>query len=267
VPRFSHRALAAALAATALVLGCGGGNGPLLRPETFNWVRQPVAFAPPPSGWERQGDNGGGTLGVRFILRGGGGQCISVTAFRQFAERDRREAIARLLSRRDSLTKREFLEELSLARPRLDDPISDREAAMARGIHQDLDRAASDYFSGSKGFVAADLEAALRRAAQYEPTLEELLPHIRLRPDRMQNPEWWRIGHERDTVVVGLPAFASDDTLITPDGERLLYHEVFWVVKGCAFKATFQGRRDNLDTFHRVVESIQFPEQVVVAAR
>jgi len=253
------------LAATAFLSGCGKGKGALLPEETFTWVRQPIAFSSPPAPWAREGDGGGGTVGVRFVLRGGGGQCISVAAFRQLAERDRREAIAKLIARHDSLSRREFHHELSLARPRMEDPISGREATAARAINLELDRASTDYLAESMGFVAADLDAALRHASQYEATLAELLPHIRLRPDRMQHPEWWRIGYERDTVVAGLPAFASDDTLITPEGERLLYHEVFWVVKGCAFKATFQGKRENLETYRRVVDSIRFPEPVDAA--
>ena len=156
-------------------------------------------------------------LGVRFILTGGGGQCISVGAYRLLAERDRRFALARLISRRDSLSRREFLEQLSLARPRTEDPISDREAATARQIDAALDRAMSDYLSERPGFVTYDLEAALKAASAYEPTLAEILPHVRLRPERMQEPERWRIAYERDTVWAGQPAFASDDTLITPE--------------------------------------------------
>src|SRR6267142_1710080 len=123
------------LAAAGFAPGCGGGpREALLRSETFTWVRQPIAFSPPPARWERQGDSGGGSIGVRFILRGGGGQCISITAFRILAERDRRKDLARLISRRDSLSRREFLDALSLARARIEDPISDREAAAARAI-------------------------------------------------------------------------------------------------------------------------------------
>ena len=251
------------LAAALPVLGCGSGGGgkgePLLPAETFNWVRQPIALSPPPSRWERQGDGGGGTVGVRFILRGGGGQVMSVGAYRQLAERDRRQVLARLISRRDSLSQREFLDALSVARAREEEPNSEREAAMARAINTALDRASSDYFAGSNVAVAADLDDALRAASEYEPTLEELLPNLRLHPERMQHPEWWRIGYERDTVVAGLSAFASDDTLYAPE-QVLLYHQVFWVVKGCAFVATFQGRQENLDTFHRVLSSVQFPE-------
>jgi len=256
------------LPALALVIaaGCGGTPKIQLGPaETFNWVAQPVAFSPPPSRWYRQGDNGGGLLGVRFILTGGGGQCISVYAHRQLAERDRRDAIARLISRRDSLSRREFLSELSLVRPRSEDPISAREIATAQAINDAVDRAMRDYFDEQPGFVGADLDAALRAASSYQPTLAELLPHIRLRPERMQEPGRWKIAYERDTTLAGHPAFASDDTLFTPE-RPLLYREIFWAVNGCAFKAVYQGTAANLPTFAQVVDSIRFPEGADVAA-
>ena len=251
------------LTACTLGLGCGGadsGGGPALRSaETFHWVRQPIAFSPPPAGWERQGDNGGGTLGVRFILRGGGGQVMSIAAYRSFAERDRRHALTRLIGRRDSLTQREFLREASLAKARTEDPLSEREMQTALEINTAIDRAVESELSDQPGFAVANLEAAARAAGSYEPTLDELLPRLRLQPHRMQEPDRWRLGRSRDTVWAGLPAFASDDTLIAPE-QVLLYHQVFWVVDGCAFQAVFQGRAENLELFHRVVDSIQFPD-------
>lgn len=267
MPRYAKH-VARAILALALASPAGCGRPPA-RPgpaETFRWVAQPVEFAPPPGQWQRQGDNGGGMLGVRFILTGGGGQSIGVYAFRRLAERDRRERLAKLISRRDSLTRREFLHELSLARPRTDEPLSGREAAVAREVNAALDRAVSDLLGGHPGFVATDLDEALRVASSYEPTLEELLPHIRLRPERMQEPGRWRIGYERDTTLAGHPAFASDDTLITPE-RPLLYNEIFWAVNGCAFKAVYQGTPGNLDTFARVVDSIRFPEDADAAPR
>jgi hypothetical protein len=249
-----------AFATPALLVGCGGKAAIQLQsPETFSWCPQPITFSPPPTRWYRQGDNGGGTLGVYFILTGGGGQCITVAAYSSFVERDRRATLARLIARRDSLTEREFLRELSLARARTDDPLSDREATTALAVNAALDRVSSDYFANQPGFVSSDLETALRAASSYEMTLDEILPRIRLRPDRMQEPDRWRVGYERDTVIAGLPAFASDDTLITPE-RPLLYHEIFWVVHGYAFKATYQGTPENLATFHQVVDSIRFPE-------
>jgi len=259
-----QRGLIAVLAGVTLCAGCGRGAGgasaKLQPPEAFHWIWQPISFSPPPANWYRDGDNSGGELGVRFILRDGGGQVIEVSAYRQLAERERRSALARLIGRQDSLTKYEFLDQLSLARPNPADlPISDRESEAMRTINRSIDRANENYLADNPGFATADLQSALRAAKGYEPTLAEMLPTIRLRPEKMQNPEYWRIGRERDTVLAGLPAFASDDTLVLPE-QTLLYHEVFWVVNGCAFKATFQGRKENLALFDRIVDSVTFPK-------
>lgn len=260
MPRFARVRLAL-LAAGALALGAGCAKGPepLGAPETFHWVAQPITFAPPPARWERQGDNAGGTLGVRFILRGGGGQVMSVAAHRLLAERDRRAVLAHLVAHRDSMPLRALLDSIGLARARTDDPISEREAEAATRINAALSRAVSDYLAGSPGLGASDLDEALRASRDYEPTLPELLPRLRLVPARRQEPDRWRLGRERDTVLAGWPAFAGDDTLITPE-RPLLYHQVLWVVRGCAFEAIYQGTPENLATFQRVVDSIRFPE-------
>ncbi len=249
------------LAGALVTGGCArdARHEPLLPAETFHWIRQPIVFAPPPPRWYREGDNDGGMLGVRFVLRNGGGQCIRVAACRWLDERDRRDELARLAGRVDSLSEREFLREVSRVRPGTDDPISARDAAATLAINAALERATSHYLEGSRGFAVADLEDAARAARDDRATLAELLPRLRLHPERMQNPEWWRLGRARDTVLAGTPAFASDDTLVLP-GQTLLYHQVFWVVNGAAFEAVFQGRADNLETFHRVVDSVQFPD-------
>jgi len=250
-----------ALVTMTWLSGCGGGGKPeaLLPAETFTWCPQAITFAPPPKRWYRQGDNGGGTLGVRFILTNGGGQCISVAGYTSFVERGRKEKITRLLARRDSLNEQQFMREVSLLRARTDDPLSDREAQVAASINDVLDQVPAHHYAGQPGFVLADLEAALRVASSYQLTLEEILPRIRLHPERMHEPERWRLGYQRDTVLAGHPAFAADDTLIT-DERPLLYHQVFWVVNGCAFNAIYQGTPENLPTFQRVVDSITFPE-------
>src|SRR5262252_8920924 len=132
-----------AILGLALALnGCGSpASEPLQGPETFSWCRQPITFSPPPARWVREGDNDGGMLGVRFVLRGGGGQCIGVVAYRALAERDQSAGLRRLAGRRDSLEQREFLSQLSLLRARTDDPLSDREGEAARAVNEALDRA------------------------------------------------------------------------------------------------------------------------------
>jgi uncharacterized protein (DUF1697 family) len=173
--------------------GCGKSQDrvPLEPEERFTWCAQPIAFSPPPAPWYREAEVSGGLLGVRFVLRGGLGECITVAAYSHL-----------------------------------------------------IDPASTDSVS-----------------------LADVLPQIRLRPETKQEPERWRLGYERDTTIAGYPAFASDDTLITPD-RPMLYHQVYWVVNRCAFQAVYQGTKPNLVPFERLLHSIAFPAPTdsVVAA-
>ena len=47
----------------------------------------------------------------------------------------------------------------------------------------------------------------------------------------------------------------------------MLYREVFWVVDNCPFKVTYQGTQQNVETFERLVSSVQFPDVDHVAQR
>jgi len=181
------------LATLVLASGCARRAKPELGPaEAFSWCAQPVSFSPPPPAWRRESERSGGLLGVRFVLSGGLGECITVATYSSVGDRD--------------------------------------------------------------------------AASSYAPTLADLLPRIRLRPERMQEPWRWRLGYEHDTTLAGFPAFASDDTLITPE-RPMLYHQVFWVVNRCAFNATYQGTKPNVGVFDALVASIRFPEDSSVTSR
>ena len=260
----SFRRVATLPLALLLAAGCGSAPETPRASETFHWVDQPIAFAPPPARWRREGDNSGGTLGVRFVLEGGGGQCITVCAYSSLAQRDRRADVQRFITRRDSLSRGEFMHELSLLRSNNDDPINEREAEAVSRMNDAIGRATSDYLGQQPAALAADLDDALRAASSFQPTMEDLLPRLRLEPSRMQEPERWRLGEERDTTIAGRPVFASFDTLITPE-RPLLYREIFWVVNGRAFKAVYQGTLKNLPAYSRLVDSIQFPGDAVAA--
>lgn len=178
-------ALGLAFASLLMIsLACARGprnEVPLGPPETFTWVRQPVECAVPPPVWRREGENGSGRLGIRFILTGGVGEVIALNANYRVAEQEPR------------------------------------------------------------------------------PTLADVLPAMRLVPENRQEPFRWRIGRERDTTLAGHPAFAGDDTLITPEGP-LLYRQVIWVVNGCPFEATYQGLPKNAHVFDRWLATVRFPE-------
>jgi hypothetical protein len=256
--RLGRSALAASLAALAIGgLGCARGSvAPL---ETFHWCAQPIVFSPPPDRWYREATNGSGLLGVRFVLKRGLGECITVVAYQDIAERDRRGAIEQLIERRHDLSRAEFLREVARARARADDPITDRESEASSAINAALDRALTDYLADAPALVRSDLEDALRAASGYELALGDVLPRIRFRPERMREPERWRVGYERDTTLAGRPSFAIDGTLLILD-RPFLFREVYWVANRCAFKAVYQGTPRNLPAFDRLVDSISFPE-------
>jgi hypothetical protein len=123
---------AVALFATLLSGGCAREH---LEPsETFTWCEQRISFSPPPAPWRREAENSGGLLGVRFVLTGGLGERITVATYPNLAKRDRRDALTKLIAGRDSLKRREFLDELSLARARTDDPLTEQEGAASLAV-------------------------------------------------------------------------------------------------------------------------------------
>jgi hypothetical protein len=203
---------------------------------------------------------------VRFILRGGGGQVMSVAAQKSWTERLPLERIERLIAEFPNLDERELYRGLSLLRVQIDDPLTEAEAQAAAGLNVAVDRAESDVAGGHVSFVKDDLEEALRAVEGFRPTLAELVPRLRLRPERMNEPARWILGTAHDTTLAGLPAFASDDTLDAPE-QRLLYRQVFWVVNGCAFQAVYQGRPEHQHVFEQVLASVRFPEAEARASR
>jgi len=232
--------------------------------ERFDWIAQPIEFSPPPSEWYRQGDNGGGLLGVRFILTNGGGQVMSVAAYRQWAEHLPRQRIVDLLGDLDSLDQRGTLQKLGMIRVQLTEPLTDGESRAAEAVNRAVDRAEYDLQNDRVWFVRGDLTDALRSIDDFRPTLADLLPRMKLDPGRQQEPERWVLGFGVDTTIAGLPAYVSNDTLNAPE-QKLLYRQVYWVVNGCAFQAIYQGRPANQAVFEELVETVRFPGSEVAA--
>jgi hypothetical protein len=264
-------AIASLLCSSAIALaGCAPANPAaqvrLGSPEQFDWVPEPVEFSPPPSVWRREGDNGGGLLGVRFILENGGGQVMSVSAYRQWSEKLPKKAILELLADMDSTHKRATLNELSRLRVQVQQPLSEAETQAAYAVNAAVDRAQEDLLADRLSFVRSDIQGALDAIDSYRPSLAELLPHMRLKPEDHPEPARWVLGFGRDTLLAGLPAYVSNDTLIAPE-QKLLYRQVYWVVDGTAYQSVYQGRPENQHVWEAMVASVRFPEGAAVASR
>ncbi len=263
---FASLAVACALA----LAGCAPANPVaqvrLLRPEKFDWVPEPVEFSPPPPVWRREGDNGGGLLGVRFILSEGRGQVMSVAAYRQWSEKLPKKAILDLLGDLDTSRTRATLNDLGRLRVQLSERLTEGETQAAYAVNAAVDRAQEDLLADRLSFVRQDIQGALDAIDGYRPSLAELLPHMRLKPEERQEPARWVLGSGRDTVLAGLPAYVSNDTLYAPE-RKLLYRQVYWVVDGTAFQSIYQGMPENQHVWEAMVASVRFPEGGTLAVR
>ena len=260
----------AGLACCLALAGCAPANPVaqvrLLPPERFDWVPEPVEFSPPPGAWRREGDNGGGLLGVRFILQEGGGQVMSVAAYRQWSEKLPRKAILELLGDLDTSRTRATLNQLARLRVQVQEPLTEAETRTADAVNAAVDRAQEDLLAERLSFVRGDIQGALDAIDRYQPSLAQLLPAMRLKPEEHQEPARWVPGFGRDTVLGGLPAYISNDTLLAPE-QKLLYRQVFWVVDGTAFQSVYQGRPENQHVWEAMVASVRFPEGAALASR
>lgn len=258
--RSAALALALALAAAAACAPPAKAPAPVaLAPvERFDWVSQPVEFAPPPPAWERQAENSGGRLGVFFTHRGSVGERIIVAAYRLLAERDRRAALRDLRERCESMTAREFARAAALARPRTEGAISREESEVAARVHAALDRAIAEHFAGRPLEARFAMSSAVAAAESYVPGERELLERIRFRREDRQEPH--RYGEVTDSAgtVDGLPALVQRYGF-RGDSDSLECREVFVVANGTAFTASFMGLEENLPLFEAVVASMRFP--------
>jgi hypothetical protein len=256
-------ALAALALAAALAGACAKHSRPemvLGPPETFDWVSQPIEFSPPPPKWERQGYNEGGQLGVFFTHRGSVGERMFVAVYRRLAERNPRDSVNALLERFDSLDPDAFRRAIGDARATTDNPLSEDEARMARIVNEDLDRAAAAYFAGRPDEARWAIESALRAAEAYEPDPEALLERIRFRREDRQQPERYGAVSESLITVDGRQALMLDYGF-RGDSDSLECREVYVIVSGAPFHASYMGLEKNRPLFDRVVASIRFPER------
>ena len=264
MPRPARRAARMAVALVLVLSGCSRKGAleheqPLLPPETFNWAGKPVSFSPPPEGWRREGDNGGGWRGMYFVLTGSVGERIGLADHYQFAERDRRDTLRALHDRLEGMDDREAVRAISIARWRTEEPLSDLESSIARSGNEALDRATRAVLDNDRRTAGYEIEDAIRQADRMELRLEDVVERVKFRAEGHTVEGTWTVTDERDTVIAGVPARMVDYTWLSP--ERLYHGREFYFVSGNhLFKADFHGLEKNLGLFGRVVSSIRWPE-------
>ena len=254
------RALRAGALAALVLAGCDAGplNSAGSKPETFDWAGEPIAFAPPPSGWRREGESSGGLKGVRFVKEGAVGEAIGVADFHTLARRLRRDEIRRIVDRFDGLDQRSFGNAVRMLYAQTADPFTPLEAQVAAGINDALLLAGAAFANDDRDEARAQLERALAEAERLTFTLPDVVAAVEFTPERRQEPIRWLVLDRRETTVGGVPAVVVDYTFDGPIGSRF-GREAYFVHDSHLFVATFIGLKKTVPVFDRVLASVRFP--------
>lgn len=261
--RFAFPILALALAA-----GCSKPATIALEPlspvETFDWCGQPVMFQPPPRGWTREGFGDGGLSGVWCVKKGGHGEAITVAEHRIVAERDQRMVLGKLLEELPRLPENEVPRALGIARWRVDDPVGRPYTDAAAPGNEAIDRALAAHFEHRPDDIRWELDTALGIAKRTRLTLADVLDRVEFRPERMREPQIYKVTGRGTLEVAGEPAASVDYTVETMGGLRFA-REVYVMHDNHLFVARFIGLEPNLRLFDRVVATLSFPAKEQVA--
>jgi hypothetical protein len=232
--------------------------------ETFDWCGQPVAFQPPPPGWTREGFGDGGLSGIWCVKKGGKGEAITVAEHRIVAERDQRIVLRKLLDELPRLEERQIAQALSVARWRTDDPVGRPYSDAAEPGNEAIDRALAAHFDQRPNDVHWELDTALGIANRTRLSLGDVLDRIEFRPEKMREPQIYKVTNRGTLEVAGEPAVSVDYTVDTMAGLRHA-REVYVMHDNHLFVCRFIGLEQNLPLFDRVVASLSFPAREQVA--
>lgn len=91
-------------------------------------------------------------------------------------------------------------------------------------------------------------------------SLGEAIDLVEFKPERRQNPEWYRMIGRREATVAGEPAVIVDYTVKVPERPHTYSaREVYFVHNSHMFICTFIGLPETMAVFEAVLASIQFP--------
>ena len=248
--------LAAGAGAVFALATIGCREAPMPR-EEFHWSAQAVAFSPPPPRWRREGELSGGVKGVRFVKERGRGEAITVGEFHRVGERDRSEAIQKLLEEFDTFDRRDFLRATQLAESRTDDPDSDLETKIASEVNAALRNARTAYVAGDLELARRHAQQALAAAKRFRITLDDVLEKAALVPLRRQEPA--SAGAPQKQILIGGEPAVMLEWPFRHDGRTFIRREAFVVHNNHLFVVRFIGLKESLPVFDHVLESIEFP--------
>ena len=225
--------------------------------EEFRWSTQAVAFSPPPARWRREGELSGGVKGVRFVKERGLGEAITVGEFHRVGDRDRTDAIQKLLDQFDTFDRRDFLRAAQLAESRTDDPFSTLDARVSADVNTALRDARTAYITGDRELARRHTQQALAAARRFRLTLDDVLETAALEPLRRQEPA--SSGATPRAIRVGGEPAVMLEWPFQHNGRTFIRREAFVLHDSHLFVVRFIGLKKSLPVFDRVLESIEFP--------
>jgi hypothetical protein len=92
-------------------------------------------------------------------------------------------------------------------------------------------------------------------------SLAEVIGRVEFKPERQQNPEWYRMRGRRESSVAGELAVIVDYTVKVPERPHTYAaREVYFVHNSHLFICTFIGLEESLGVFDAILASIEFPQ-------
>ena len=236
---------------------------PVLQPrEQFDWSGEKISFSIPPIGWRREGETGGGVKGARFVKERSVGEAVGLGDYYILADRDRSAHIQDILEKFDTFDQG-FAWDRALrdAYAYTDTPFSSLESEVAERVNSEVGEASAAWRNRDRDSAKAHLEAALAEARRLHFSLDDVIARVEFKPERRQNPEYYRMLGRRETMVAGEPAVIVDYTVKVPERPQTYSaREAYFVHNSHMFICTFIGLQESLAVFDAILASIEFPK-------
>jgi hypothetical protein len=230
-------------------------------PETFNWTGEKISFSMPPVGWRREGETSGGIKGVRFVKERSVGEGIGLGDYYILADRNRSSHIREILDKFDTFDYGFAWDKaLRNAYAYTDTPFSSLETEIGERVNNEVGQASMAYRNRDRDAAKAHLEAALAESSRLQFSLDDVITRVEFKPERRQNPEYYKMLGRRETTVAGERAVVVDYTVKVPERpQTYAAREVYFVHDSHMFICTFIGLQESLAVFDAILASIEFP--------
>jgi len=232
----------------------------LLPRETFDWSGEAISFSLPPTGWRREGETSGGIKGVRFVKARSVGEGIGVGDYYILADRNRSPYLRDILANFDTYDGGfGWGKALRKTYAYTDTPFTPLESEIAESINRSVSQADAAFRTRDRDAAKAHLQAALAEAERLHFSLAEVIDRVEFKPERRQEPEWYKLTERRETVIAGEPAVIVDYTVTVPERARTYAaREAYVVHNSHLFVCTFIGLQETLAVFDAIIASIEF---------